>query len=172
VPVLKFDMRQLTAEMKALGPRMLEAAHEGAYVAAMRGIDMMHRETRAAPPANPAGKGRGGAVNTGAFIHTWKAARTNDGARTYNASPYAAVIEHGRRKGSKAPPRDAIVAWLMRRLGKTKQEAESLQFVVRRAIAKRGLKPRRIAESSKGRFASMAFDEIERHVREKLGARS
>ena len=171
MPVVNMDMRTLVKEMGDLGPRMMEAAREGAYVAAMRGIDMMHRETRSAPPANPAGKGSGGAVNTGAFLHRWKAARLADGARTYNSSPYGPIIEHGRRKGSSMPPKQAIIAWIMRRLGKTRAEAESLQFVIRRSIAKRGLKARRIAAGSQGKYAQMAFDEVARHVREKLGAR-
>ena len=168
MPVVKIDMRQYVESTRRMSKEILDAAMDGAYSAAFRSVDVMHRRTREAPPANPAGKGSGGAVNTGAFLQAWKAERTAEGARSFNNKPYAPVVEHGRRAPKKPPPKEAIVRWIQRRLRKTESEARSLAFVIARAIGKRGLKGRKIAEGAEQEIREIAAEEIGRAVKEAL----
>lgn len=55
----------------------------------------------------------------------------------YSPLDYAIVVEHGRKIG-KWPPYDAIFAWVIRTFGLDidSKEAESVTFLVRRAIGK------------------------------------
>lgn len=169
MPVVKIDMRQFVEQTKRMADELMPTALDGAYLAALRGVGIMQRRTREAPPANPAGVGEGGAVNTGDFLRRWKAERLADGARTYNVSSYGPVIEHGRRAPKKPPPKEVIVRWIQRRLGKTEDEARSLAFVVARAIGRRGLKGRKIAEGGQDEIAEAALEEIEKAIRDKFG---
>lgn len=99
-----------------LRPTIIRGVHSGAA----RAVGFLVQRTRAAPPANPGGVGSGGAVNTGGFIRRWKAVRLPDGAELVNDSPYAGIVDpdaqYGRRPGSKFPPKDALIAWIKRRL--------------------------------------------------------
>jgi hypothetical protein len=169
VPVVKIDMKQFVEQTRRMTEELMPTAIEGAYLAALRGVGIMQRRTREAPPANPAGKGSGGAVNTGDFLRRWKAEQLSDGARTYNESPYGPVIEHGRRAPKKPPPKEVIVRWIQRRLGKTEDEARSIAFVVARAIGKRGLIGRKIAEDGQDEISEIALEEIEKAIRDKFG---
>ncbi len=67
-------------------------------------------------------------------------------AMLINDAPHAAVIEHGRRKGAKMPPDDAIRGWVRRKLGigDSDPKQDRVVFAVRKAIAKRGLKPKKV----------------------------
>jgi hypothetical protein len=77
---------------------------------------------------------------------------------------YAAAVHEGRRAGARMPPVAAIRAWLVRRGGDPR-----MAFVVARAIAVRGIKPRpflrQALEQSRGaidRALDRAAREIER----------
>ena len=140
--VLKLS--ELPASYRSLGPRLMSAAMRGAARGAMHAVSTLQRATSAAPPANPNGVGQGGAVNTGFYKRAWKWRATPDGALVYNVASYASVIEKGRRPG-KFPPKEVIVRWIQRRMGKSLKEAQALAFVVRRAIARRGLLARNVA---------------------------
>jgi len=60
-------------------------------------------------------------------------------------SPYASYVEEGRRPGS-FPPRAPLELWAQRVLGD-----RSLWFVIGRAIARRGLRPRRVFAQARER---------------------
>lgn len=171
MPVVKIDMKQFVEQTKRMTEELIPTAIEGAYLAALRGVDIMQRRTREAPPANPAGKGSGGAVDRGAsgFLGRWKAEQLSYGARTYNDSPYGPVIEHGRAAGKKPPPSDVIARWLQRRLGMSESEARSAAFPVARAIGKRGLVGRKIAAGGQEEISEAAIEEIEKAIRDKFG---
>jgi hypothetical protein len=144
---------------KKLGAKLAPAAKRGAFRAALRARRHLIIATDDAPPASP--RGSRGAVNTGAFKRSWKASREEYGARVYNDRPYAGVVEHGRRRG-KFPPIDEIARWAQRKLtvrsaskrSKTgyrrmkESEARGVAFVIARAIARRGLKGRKILTNS------------------------
>jgi phage gpG-like protein len=125
-----------------LGGNMKEAAVRGIRSGAMRGAVATQEQARRAVPASA--NGGIGAFNTGAYVRSIKSSSIEGGATIHSNSPYAGIIEHGRRPGAKRPPKQAIVAWAQRRLGMSRQEAENVAFVYARAIGARGLKARNV----------------------------
>lgn len=124
--------------------RLHGAMRRGLLSASMRAIPVVRKSAREAPPANPAGKGTGGAFNTGDYVRAWKSEPTKTGAVLYNTKLYAAVIEEGRRPG-KGVPIDALWPWVLRKLmgaqkgpGKTKarRKAEKVVRSTKKAIRK------------------------------------
>ncbi len=117
----------------------------------MRALAIVQDAVRIAPPANPSGKGSGGAVNTGHFLSSWEANPTQQGGSfgvliqvPNSKAPYAAVIEYGRRPGSRPPPVEPIARWAQRRLRLPYEQAKGIAFGIARSIGRRGLKGRRI----------------------------
>lgn len=51
------------------------------------------------------------------------------------AADYFRYVDKGRRPGAKMPPKEPIVKWL-----RVKGKSEKLEFVIRRSIAKKGIK--------------------------------
>lgn len=148
------------------GVRAVDAARRGLLSASVRGWSLMVERTRRAPPANPGGKGGGGAVNTGSFARAWRHGAiaegeggTAGGARIFNSSPYGAVIEHGRRAGT-WPPRAAIARWAQRRLGLSEEDAQRAAFPIARAIARRGLLPRNIMSGAEPQLLKIMLREV------------
>ncbi len=117
---LVLDSREFAAYHKRLADQLRPTILRGVHSGAARAVGYLVQRTRAAPPANPGGVGSGGAVNTGGFIRRWKAVRLPDGAELVNDSPYAGIVDpdaqYGRRPGSKFPPKEALIAWIKRRL--------------------------------------------------------
>lgn len=142
------------------------AAHRGALSGALRGLVIVQAATRTAPPASSGGSP--GAVNTGHYLRAWRAVATQRGAQIANSAPYSGVIEDGRRKGARTPPRQAIARWAQRKLGLTEKEAQRAAFAIARSIAKRGLRPRKVLGSVLERIAKAALQEIAREVAKTL----
>jgi hypothetical protein len=95
-------------------------------------------------------------VNLGTYIRGWQAKEIDEGAVLFNDAPHAAIIEHGRRPGSRMPPVRVIAEWLEQKMrGSVKgrksrlQQASRLAFVVARAIGRRGLPAHRIMARTK-----------------------
>lgn len=163
-----FSLAHLPAIYKQMPKLLNRALSRGVQRAGYRAISVLIKAVSKAPPAGGS-RGRGGAVNTGFYKKAWKMETLPDGVRIYNAASYASIIEYGRRAGSLMPPKEVIVRWIQRRLGKSEKEARSLQFVIRRAIKRRGLRPRRVLTDKipdldrivtfeVGREVSKAFD--------------
>jgi hypothetical protein len=150
--------------LKKLGVRAITAAKRGAHRAAIRSQQHLVRETSNAPPANPAGIGTGGAVNYGVFKRSWRSQKTSYGGVVYNLSPYADIIERGRRAGSRFPPLRIIAQWAQRRLGLSRQEAERAAYPIARAIAQRGLIGRKILENAEQDIISFALYEVNKEL--------
>lgn len=152
-------LSRLPGKYKALGPGLVAAAVRGVRRGGFRAVSMLQQFTGQAPPANPSGVGQGGAVNTGAYKRAWKMEPLPDGARVHNASPYAGVVEYGRRPG-RFPPLLEVERWARRRLGLSPKEARRAAFPIARAIASRGLLPRLVLTGPQNAAAlSKAFDE-------------
>lgn len=113
---LVLNAKQFAEYHRRLADKFRPTVLRGIRAGAARAVGYLVARTREAPPANPAGKGTGGAVNTGAFVRRWRAVPLPDGAALVNDSPYGPIIEDGRRRGSKFPPRDALIAWIKRKL--------------------------------------------------------
>lgn len=140
----------------------------GIVSASQRARVIMRDQTILAPPANPAGKGTGGAVNTGFYLRAWKADALvpQRAVHIYNQAPYAGVIEYGRRAGARTPPREVIARWAQRKLGLPYKEAWRAAYPIMRAIARRGLRDRKVlfGDSTQTRLREMFLEEILREV--------
>ena len=164
---VKVPLGQLARTLYGLKERGEKAYKRGLRSAAMRARTIMDAATVTAPPASP--NGTRGAVNTGAYRRAWKVEPTADGIHIYSLSPYAGVIEYGRRPGARMPPsypEDVIARWAQRKLGLPYKRAKAVSFLIRRAIARRGLAPRRVLTSPNTvAFLSAALrGEVEREI--------
>ncbi len=160
--------KQFAEQAKKLGPNFVKAARKGALAGAYRAIPIIHKAVGAAPPANPAGIGVGGAVNTGHYKRAWKAERTAEGARVYNQASYASIIESGRRPG-KMPPIETIVRWAMRRMSITEKKARRIAFPIALAIKKRGLIGRKVLTNAQPLIYQAFFAEVEKAINAAVG---
>lgn len=162
------DLRQWRDYHVRLGDAFKPAAIRGLQSCAMRAIVELQQRTRTAPPANPAGIGQGGAVDTGGFLRSWRSVTTDTGVDLYNDAPHGAVVERGRRAGRKRPPISVIARWLMRRLGLGAREARTRAFAVANSIKRRGLIGRKIMKSAKQSLIDMAAEEIRHELEVEL----
>lgn len=147
--LLKLNAKQFARYHKSLAHRFKPTLLRGIHAGAQRAIPYLVDATRTAKPASE--HGSTGAANTGYFINRWRVLRTKDGAIIKNVTPYGPVIDGGRRRGAKMPPLKPLIAWLRRRLGKSAEEAKRMAYPVARAIARRGLKARKILTSREAR---------------------
>ncbi len=151
--VVKVSAKQWGNYLRQLGARMVPAARRGALAAAYRAVAQLQRETS-----------QDNLVNTANYKRSWRADRTELGAVVANQAPYAAVIEEGRRAGSRQPPTEYIKRWAQRRLGLSEAEAAAAAFPIARAIAKKGLKPRRVLQSARPEIRRFVLEEIKREL--------
>lgn len=89
------------------------------------------------------------------------------GAQLRNDTPYAAVIEYGRRPNRPGPPLAPIRAWVERKLGLTGAEADRAAYLIRWAIHHRGTRPRWVMKRTYERMKLWFKAEAERRL--KLG---
>ena len=92
-------------------------------------------------------------------------------------SPYAYVMEHGRKPGGKWPPEAPISLWVRRQLGIPPEDPRhaSAVYFLRRKIAKQGIQPRaffQLAADFGNEEARRVFDRAMRHVGRKLERRA
>lgn len=113
---LVLDAKQFAAYHARLAAQFRPTILRGVRAGAARAIPYLVHRTREAPPANPSGKGTGGAVNTGNFVRRWRAVPLPDGAALVNDTSYGPIIDGGRRPNSRFPPKAALIAWIKRRL--------------------------------------------------------
>ena len=91
----------------------------------------------------------------------------------FGASSDAAIfVEKGRRPGAPMPPQGALLPWMA-----AHGIPESSEYVVRRAIARRGIKPRPFVsrahkEMQRAGFYRKEFSEAIRRTLAKIGGRS
>ena len=162
---LTFSPKQYAAHLRKLAAGGVEAAlKRGCVSGAARCVPIVQRSVETAPPANPAGVGTGGAFNTGQYKRAWKSAPIPNGAVVSNDQKYAVIVEEGRRPGAAMPPDSAIRPWIQRRLGLSDKEAASLSFVIRRAISRRGLLPRKVLQRALPEMDEAVLSEIIREL--------
>jgi len=169
--ILRFTLTEWAKYQTQLGPRLFSAGKRGLVSAAARSIPILQGRTRTAPPANPGGVGIGGAVDIGSFLGAWRSQLIEGGAEVRNDAPYSAVIEGGRRAGAAMPPRKVMAEWAQRRLGLSAAEAKRIAFVLARAIARRGLKPRKILKDAIPAIRTAAREEMDREIQRELSSK-
>lgn len=123
---LVLDSKQFAAYHQRLADQFRPTVLRGVRAGAARAVGYLVERTRTAPPANPAGIGTGGAVNTGNLARRWRKIDLPDGAALVNDAPYSPVVDGGRRPG-RFPPKAALIAWIKRRL-LTKPKTKKRKF--------------------------------------------
>lgn len=91
-------------------------------------------------------------VDRGAYHRNWLAQDIERGSILYNNTKYASILEDGRRPGGRMPPKDLIEAWLSRKKIMSKKDAKRLAWVFARAIARKGIRPRRVLSRIRARL--------------------
>lgn len=152
---MKIQLKDWPRYMAQLGGRFKPAVQRGLMSGAMRCVPLMQKRTENAVPASD--HGSVGAFNTGEYRGNWRVSAIENGARIYNPTKQAGIIDGGRRPGA-LPPLDAIEKWARRRLGLGEKEAKVAAYPIAKAIAARGLRPRNVM--------SGATDEMKRIVEE------
>jgi hypothetical protein len=167
-----FTFPEYASWLKKAGPVALSAMKRGALSGAYRCVPILVDSTRTAPSAAPGhAPYPGGAVNTGAYLRSWKASATERGAIIQNIQPYSGVIEFGRRAGSRFPPPDAIKRWAQRRLQLSEDDAKRIAYPIARAIAKRGLVGRRVMTSVLPKLQQVFNEEVAKELNRALGTK-
>lgn len=103
-------------------------------------------------------------VDLGTYKRGFRVVMASGGAQLRNDTPYAAVIEYGRRPNRPGPPLDPIRRWVERKLGLTGPEADRAAFAIRRAIHQRGLRPRWVMKRTYERMKLWFKAEAERRL--------
>lgn len=109
-------------------------------------------------------------VDRGVYRRSWKVEKTEEGAVIYNPLPYAAVLEHGRRRGAKMPPLKVITAWVLRKKivstggAKGRAQARSVAYAIARSMVRKGIKARRVLQRSVPGINRAVRDAIKRGV--------
>lgn len=170
--VLRVNSREYARYHHRLAQQLRPVLLRGIRSGARRVVSLMIERTRTAPPANPAGIGEGGAVNTGEFVRRWKSLPLPDGAVVTNDDPKGPIIEHGRRPG-KSPPLEVIATWALRRLGLDEKEARRAAYPIAMAIRKRGLLGRKIltAHEAQTRIEYLVRNEMIHEIERELAKR-
>ena len=151
--VIRVKMEEVSGLIARLGSRATPAIQRAARSIAMRALTVVQEET-----ANK------GAFNYGTYRAAWFATPMQRGTQTGvlvgNKAPYAGVVEYGRRKGSKRPPREPIARWAQRKFGIPYPEAKRVAFAISRAIARNGIQGRFVLTSDK---TTKKFKQIMEH---------
>jgi hypothetical protein len=154
------DLHSLSRRFKALGPKLRGAITKGMLTGALRGVSTLQRATTKAK-----------AVNTGRYRMGWKYQFMPTGVRLYNDTPYAAIIEFGRRWGRR-PPIEPLAQWAMRKLGLTAKEARSAAFAIANSMAKKGIPGKHVIQNSRAKLERDFKTEIKRACKAALLAQS
>lgn len=81
-----------------------------------------------------------------------------------NDTPYANVIEWGRRPMRPGPPLEPILGWVRRKLGLKGNEAKSAAWAIREAIHRRGLRPHHLMRQTRDLMRTWFQQEVERRL--------
>lgn len=140
--VIQVKLDEVAGLMAKLGSRATQAVQRASHSIAMRALTVVQEETVSK-----------GAFNYGTYRASWFATPTQRGSKTGvlvgNKAPYAGVVEYGRRKGSKQPPREPIARWAQRKFGIPYPEAKRIAFAIARSISKKGIPGRFVLTSGK-----------------------
>lgn len=102
-------------------------------------------------------------VDRGTFLRGWTSGSTDDGAYLRNDTPYASVIEYGRRPGAPGPPLQPILEWVYRKLvgnGSVEEaDAEEVARAIQISIHRKGTPPVFILRDVSSRMKGYLRDE-------------
>jgi len=154
---IRISITKFAEHAKRLAADFIPTVKRGMVSGAARCVVVMQDATRAAR-----------VMDTGYYLRAWESSSTADGARVYNVSPYAGVIEHGRRPGARMPPVQVIARWLQRARGLSRKEAEAAAFPVARAIAARGIAGKQVMTKALPQLMAAVEAEVLRELEARL----
>ena len=154
----KFTPEQLSKRDATMAAEVRKALIGASNLAAARGVNLMTKRARELK-----------VFDTGNYLRAWRFSLHHNGAVLFNSAPYAAVIDLGRRPGSKMPPVDAILNWVMhKKLGGFKgkyasrrQAARGLAFAIARSIAKKGMPARHVMTGALAEMSQLLQEEVD-----------
>jgi hypothetical protein len=159
-------LKELSQYLRGLPKTVHEAAVKGIKRGCQQAVPVLQRAGDRAPPASS--NGEVGVFDTGKYRRSWKVMSLPDGAKLYNAAPYADVVERGRKKNRKQPPKKVIEAWARRKLGLSVEEARAAAYPIARAIGKRGLRARHVEKSARPQVTKIVVKEMMAEVKRAL----
>lgn len=133
------------------------AAMKACYAAALRGRTIVVATIGATTPYPP--------VDRGVFRASFKAERAPDGATLFSDAPHAAFVEYGCRPHW--APLAPLLAWVKRRGLAKKGEAYGVARAIQVAIARRGMKPRKVVARSLDQIERAFGEELDRALAER-----
>ena len=157
---MEFDLREWDRWLSSAD--LLPVLKKGIHAGSLRSQVLMERKAASAPPASK--HGSPGAFNTGAYARAWKSTKMPWGTLLHNSKPYSPVIESGARYTDKAPPTKPLAKWAQRKLGMSKDYAESIAYVMAQNIKKRGLRPRNVLKDARSEIKILVLKEIKFEV--------
>lgn len=93
--------------------------------------------------------------DTGAFADGWKAKSSFTELDIVNAAPHAIYVEGGRAPGSRPPPLQPILEWVLRH-----GMPASAAWPIARAIGVRGIVARPVLEPNIGRLSDLVVERL------------
>lgn len=156
-------------------PRLFRERHLERYKRVVKAIqDTVEEHGQRIAVQNTQALGRYAPINTHAYLEAWQTRKTETGAVVFNDSPYASIIEKGRRRGARMPPVKVIAEWLDQKLrGRIRNRAKRLKqvrgiaFVVARAIGRRGLPAKHIMRKTKRKLDDMVRAAVRRALEQR-----
>lgn len=133
MPSVKVDARNLGNVLRAHVRGVSALVHAAALDTCHRGVAEAVRLTNDA-----------GLVDLETYKRGFQVDPASTGPELRNDTPYAPVLEHGRRPGRPGPPVAPIREWAARKLGLSGAELDRVAWAVRNAIHRRGTKPHKI----------------------------
>ncbi len=148
----KISLAAFTGTVHNLPKKLEQAAIRGLRSAAHRGKGFVVEEISTAKP-HPA-------VDRGGLRNSVRVRKRPKGATLSVDAPHASVIEDGARPFF--PPVAPLAEWARRKgLAATASEAQSIGFLIARAISKRGIEPRHFFKKGVARMYAIVAEEVE-----------
>jgi hypothetical protein len=131
---------QMNARIEVSGPLLTgqpaEIVRQHVHRFVYEAVLLLEREVKQLTPQGVSGA-QGGLLSTIKHEPPRQIGETVRGI-VATASPYGEVIERGRRPGRGWPPRGSLVRWIEVKFGLPTREAQRIEYLVRRKIARKG----------------------------------
>ena len=167
----------LAKQFRSLGARYMPTVMKGAASAGERARAYLVQESQ-----------RKKIVDRGGYVRGWKSLVQTNKLEIYNQAPYSAVIELGRRPGSRPPPSHVLIPWVRRHITiektfksgarkgqkvRTKppmDKATSIAFLIARAIGRRGQPGKYVLTDARRHIERFILLEVRDALQRAMGA--